>query len=157
LKAWTLALAALLACGGDESAPTPAEPPASAADERAGPAGAQWELVEAMRETAARLPHPSDGGGRAWLVPDPDATVAVDLPGRFEIIYEVGPLGIATGGSVFLQVSPITSRRQARSPRANQRQARSPRANQRRVRSPRASQRRARSNWRQQHSTSSCS
>ncbi len=107
LKAWTLVLAALLACGGDESAPTPAEPPASAADERAGPAGAQWELVEAMRETAARLPHPSDGGGRAWLVPDPDATVAVDLPGRFEIIYEVGPLGIATGGSVFLQVSPF--------------------------------------------------
>ena len=107
LKAWTLALAALLACGGDESAPTPAEPPASAADERAGPAGAQWELVEAMREAAARLPHPSDGGGRAWLVPDPDATVAVDLPGRFEIIYEVGPLGIATGGSVFLQVSPF--------------------------------------------------
>ena len=107
LKVWTLALAALVACGGDESAPTPAEPPASAADERAGPAGAQWELVEAMREAAARLPHPSDGGGRAWLVPDPDATVAVDLPGRFEIIYEVGPLGIATGGSVFLQVSPF--------------------------------------------------
>ena len=107
LKAWTLALAALVACGGDESAPIPAEPPASAADERAGPAGAQWELVEAMREAGARLPHPSDGGGRAWLVPDPDATVAVDLPGRFEIIYEVGPLGIATGGSVFLQVSPF--------------------------------------------------
>jgi hypothetical protein len=27
--------------------------------------------------------------------------------GRFEIIYEVGPLGIATGGVIFLQISPF--------------------------------------------------
>jgi hypothetical protein len=27
--------------------------------------------------------------------------------GRFEIVYEVGPLGIATGGVIFLQVSPF--------------------------------------------------
>ncbi|MBW2667840.1 MAG: hypothetical protein JRE13_16255, partial [Deltaproteobacteria bacterium] len=110
-KPWALALATLVACGGEESAPTPSEPPANEAyqsaqnDEQAGPAGAQWELVEAMREAAARVPHPSDGGGRAWLEPDPDATVAVGLPGRFEIIYQVGPLGVATGGSVFLQIS----------------------------------------------------
>ena len=109
LKAWALALAALVACGGEESAPTPSEPTtlASAANDRPGSTGAQWDLVEVMREAAARLPHPADGGGRAWLEPDPDATVAVGLPGRFEIIYEVGPLGIATGGSVFLQVSPF--------------------------------------------------
>jgi len=108
-----LALATLLACGGDESADVRSETPARAADERASddgrgdPPGAQRELVEALREAAARVPHPSDGGGRAWLEPGADAVVAVGRPGRFEIVYEVGPLGIATGGTVFLQVSPF--------------------------------------------------
>jgi hypothetical protein len=109
-KAWVLACAALFACGGEEPPSAPSENAVdspSLSDERRGPAGAQWDLVDAMREAAARVPHPSDGGGRAWLVPDPDEVIAVDRPGRFEIVYEVGPLGIATGGSVFLQISPF--------------------------------------------------
>ncbi len=54
---------------------------------------------------------PSDGGGKAWLVePEPSngaATVTVGSRHRFEIVYEVGPLGIADGGAVYLQTSPF--------------------------------------------------
>jgi len=70
-----------------------------------------------LREDAGRVPHPADGGGRAWLS-DPGADLAADpgaepeavtagQSGQFTIAYEVGPLGIATGGAIFLQVSPF--------------------------------------------------
>ncbi|TFH22161.1 MAG: DUF3604 domain-containing protein, partial [Myxococcales bacterium] len=57
--------------------------------------------------------HASDGGGRAWLehpARKPDGSnpeIAVGSRARFEVIYEAGPLGVAEGGVVFLQVSPF--------------------------------------------------
>jgi hypothetical protein len=58
---------------------------------------------------ARRERHPADGGGRARLVRDPDQAPFTTRASadRFRIVYEVGPLGIATGGSVQLQVSPF--------------------------------------------------
>ena len=35
------------------------------------------------------------------------ATPRVSTPARFTLIYEAGPYGVASGGSVFLQVSPF--------------------------------------------------
>ncbi len=99
-----------LACG------TGAEPPATD-PERPGSPSARWDLLDMLREDAGRVPHPADGGGRAWLS-DPGADLAADpgaepeavtagQSGQFTIAYEVGPLGIATGGAIFLQVSPF--------------------------------------------------
>ena len=52
---------------------------------------------------------PPTAGGRAWLVRDPDqpADSRVATPDRFRIVYEAGPLGIASGGALYLQVSPF--------------------------------------------------
>ena len=52
--------------------------------------------------------HPADGGGRAWLAPASSTPVAtVVTPGHWTIVYEAGPLGVAAGGMIFLQVSPF--------------------------------------------------
>ncbi len=61
--------------------------------------------------------HPADGGGRAWLeAPRADGAprpgeepirLAAGSSARFELIYEAGPLGVAEGGVVFLQISPF--------------------------------------------------
>ncbi len=62
-----------------------------------------------LRADLERQQSPSDGGGRAWLEQaegDPAFAVA-QRPGRFRLVYEVGPEGIATGGVVYLQVSPF--------------------------------------------------
>jgi hypothetical protein len=103
-------LALLLAWStGCGDAPVALESAHEAAPEREGPPGANWDLVEMLRESEAFAYHPSDGGGRAWLVRDegqkPHAVSAT--PDRFKIIYEVGPLGIATGGAIHFQVSPF--------------------------------------------------
>jgi hypothetical protein len=73
------------------------------------PPGAIPEIVEDLRESLATTPHPSDGGGRAWLeqMPgDPEFAIA-GAPGRFTLIYEVGPEGIAVDGMIYFQVSPF--------------------------------------------------
>ncbi|MCH7643677.1 MAG: CehA/McbA family metallohydrolase [Myxococcales bacterium] len=73
------------------------------------PPGAIPEIVEGLRASLAATPHPSDGGGRAWLeqLPgDPEFAIA-GAPGRFRLIYEVGPEGIAVGGMIYFQVSPF--------------------------------------------------
>ncbi len=115
-------LVALLACGDpapapDEAEAGTAEPEAGTATEAAEPAGAEpepegpphalWDVVNALRASREFRIDPSDGGGRAWLVAaDPEKPQA-SMPGRFEIGFEVGPHGIAEGGSIFLQVSPF--------------------------------------------------
>jgi hypothetical protein len=101
IRAGLLVAALLLACSG--------EPEPVAADSAPGtPSGAMPELVAALRESAEAVRHPSDGGGRAWLDPaESDAHAVISTPGRFTIVYEVGPLGIATGGTLFFQVSPF--------------------------------------------------
>jgi hypothetical protein len=54
-----------------------------------------------LDEAAPR--HPSDGGGRAWIDEGPSHVVA-GTAGRWSIVYETGPLGIAEGGAVVFQV-----------------------------------------------------
>jgi hypothetical protein len=113
---WMIALIAACsgACRVETREPRTAEgvPPAEPANPNGAetyPPGAIPELVESLRESLATTPHPSDGGGRAWLeqMPgDPEFAIA-GAPGRFTLIYEVGPEGIAVGGMIYFQVSPF--------------------------------------------------
>ena len=62
-----------------------------------------------LQDDLAAKRSPSDGGGRAWLEPGEDGPTQVTAgsSARFRLVYEVGPLGIAKGGAIFLQVSPF--------------------------------------------------
>lgn len=52
--------------------------------------------------------HAADGGGKAWLKdPEEGKTAVASRAGRWTIVYEAGPLGVAEGGMIFLQVSPF--------------------------------------------------
>jgi hypothetical protein len=95
-------------CGGrsDEASPTaPAEPvelepgPARPAD----PPTARRELLEGLRQARDLARHPHDAAGRAWLEPE-TAPVAAGQRGRWSILFEAGPAGIALGGCVRLTV-----------------------------------------------------
>jgi hypothetical protein len=68
---------------------------------------ARFEVVEMLREARDLTYHASDGGGRAWLESAEPARPQAGSSGRFTIVYEVGPLGIAKGGMIYLQVSPF--------------------------------------------------
>ncbi len=112
-RALMVALAlALLAC---TRASEPERPEASEAGEAPDPGtpqlppGAQLEMVEMLKADLDTPRHPSDGGGRAWLESPPDDPVraTVGTGGRFPLVFEVGPHGIAEGGMIFLQVSPF--------------------------------------------------
>ncbi|TMA35869.1 MAG: DUF3604 domain-containing protein [Deltaproteobacteria bacterium] len=109
LAAAFVAAAGLPGCDRAEPAASEAPPSAPPPPVRPGPPTARWDVLDLMREAAPAPHHPADGGGRAWLVRDPDqpAYTTRATPDRFRIVYEVGPLGIATGGSVQLQVSPF--------------------------------------------------
>lgn len=107
-----LALCCVLGCSNETAPPPTAGPPSGEATPlvREGPPGARWDVVEVLREgvdARARF-HPSDGGGTARLERDEQTPpyARVGTPERFRLIYEAGPLGIATGGAVLLQVSP---------------------------------------------------
>ena len=102
---WRGALcAALLAACGD-AAEVPA--PETTRPARPGPATAQWEVVDLLREAARSEAHPADGGGRAWLDPETPKVVTRASRERFRIHFEVGPEGIAPGGAFYLQISPF--------------------------------------------------
>jgi len=113
----TATLAALLAfaelaCG--EPAPEAAQPqspgtPTAAQAPPGTPPNARLDVVKMLREDLAAKRSPSDGGGRAWLEPRPEgpAQVQAGSSSRFKLVYEVGPLGIATHGAIYLQVSPF--------------------------------------------------
>ncbi len=62
-----------------------------------------------MKQDLAAARHPADGGGRAWLeVPAGETAHAVaGRAGSWTIVYEAGPLGVAVGGAVYLQVPPF--------------------------------------------------
>jgi len=116
-----LAAAGLAACGAGEEVEAPVAPPPAAPEpapdfERG--AFARREMVEALRSDAGQTHHPSDGGGRAWLESG-DAVRASEL-GRWTILYEAGPHGVAVGGRILVQVSPFWhwSTPQTREPRA---------------------------------------
>jgi hypothetical protein len=89
-------------CGEEAPRPRPARAPASDSSPNARP-----EIVETLRADRAAVRHPSDGGGRARFAWDgePPPLGAGELA-RFPLVYEAGPLGIAEGGWLFLQVPP---------------------------------------------------
>jgi hypothetical protein len=62
-----------------------------------------------LRESVSATRHPSDGGGRAWLeqAPGDPAFAIARTPGRFTLVFEVGPEGISTNGMIQLLVSPF--------------------------------------------------
>jgi hypothetical protein len=72
------------------------------------PPGAQRAILEEMLRDREAQRHSSDGGGRAWLEPVGGGDPAVaSTPGRWTIVFEAGPEGIAEGGAVRLIVSPF--------------------------------------------------
>src|SRR5262249_40644220 len=111
-RALAVGLCALLcACGGEEK-PAPAADPAASAQPAAQhpdrPPRARWDMVDSIRESLAAHNGPADGGGRAWLVRDGQPPYTLNAtPDRFTLVYEAGPLGVAKGGTVFLQISPF--------------------------------------------------
>jgi Protein of unknown function (DUF3604) len=106
-----LALAAALpACSRHSEAPAaPASTAAEAPQHPDGPPHARWDVVDMLRTAETQRYAPSDGGGRAWLerAPGQRPYALSATPDRFTIVYEVGPAGIASGGSIFFQVSPF--------------------------------------------------
>ncbi len=64
------------------------------------------QVVEELRADLLRPRSPSDGGGVASVEALRGPAVA-GRPGSWRIVYTAGPLGVATGGSVHLQVSPF--------------------------------------------------
>ncbi|HVR28225.1 MAG TPA: CehA/McbA family metallohydrolase [Thermoanaerobaculia bacterium] len=60
-----------------------------------------------LREDLGAARHESDGGGRAWLESQEPAVVRAGGRGRWTVVYETGPLGIAHGGMILFQVSPF--------------------------------------------------
>ncbi|MCE9595286.1 MAG: CehA/McbA family metallohydrolase [Planctomycetes bacterium] len=94
----------LVACSKDE-APHPSEPaPVAPPAHPEWPDTARPEMHAAMVASTKNVFHPSDGGGRAWLEDPKPAHSRSDYSAT--IVYEVGPLGVAKGGVIFLQVSP---------------------------------------------------
>ncbi len=74
--------------------------------ERSEAPNARHEVVEMHRADLVAARHPADGGGRAFLE-SVEGKVAAGGRARFTLVYEAGPLGIAEGGHVFVQVSPF--------------------------------------------------
>ena len=105
LRAVLLATVISSGCRSGSDAPQAALPSPTPA----GPATARWQIVDLLREDLAARRDPSDGGGRAWIETSPGTPTAATAhtPGRWDIMYEAGPLGVAKGGMLFLQVSPF--------------------------------------------------
>jgi hypothetical protein len=97
LGVWLAAL--LLACAREEAEP-------AAPSQRPGAPNAIYELAEELALDRVRPRHASDGAGRAWLEQGPAGGARVGTPGRFVLVYEAGPLGIAVSGTLRFQVPP---------------------------------------------------
>lgn len=89
-----LLLAACVGCSAEPEVPEAPPRP-----------GSQPGVAASLRKDLAAERSPSDGGGRVVL--DPPGTVRIGEMHRFRFEYEAGPLGIAEGGALFLQVSPF--------------------------------------------------
>ena len=119
-----IALLALLlattgvACGPrDSAAPAPSEPrtaapaappavipaPPPPTPRDGPPPTAKLAIDREMHADLEKPRSPSDGGGRAWFDPGPRARVVAQSAQRLVIVYEVGPQGIAPGGSILLE------------------------------------------------------
>lgn len=66
----------------------------------------RFDIVEGLRADLLRPRAESDGGGTASVEELGGAAVA-GRPGSWRIVYRAGPLGVAVGGAVHLQVSPF--------------------------------------------------
>ncbi len=69
------------------------------------PPTARLEMVEGLMADLDAERAPSDGGGTAWV--EGDVTASVGVAGQWQVVYEAGPLGIATGGAIVFQTSPF--------------------------------------------------
>jgi hypothetical protein len=89
--------------------PATANDPAPASQESPASSTARRDVYDEFKRGIASRKDPSDGGGRAWLeLPDNDnGSVVAGTRGHWTIEYEAGPLGVAAGGAVYLQVSPF--------------------------------------------------
>lgn len=68
----------------------------------------RYDMVASLKDDLAAPRHPADGGGRAWLeIAESTVPATVSTAGRWVLSYEAGPLGVAEGGMIFLQVSPF--------------------------------------------------
>jgi len=88
-------------------APGPDGPPAPEGQAIAGgPPTAHYDIVEELRAARDAVRHASDGGGRARLelAAGESATATARRGGRWTMLYEAGPLGVAQGGFVRLTV-----------------------------------------------------
>lgn len=88
----------LIGCENDQTTP-PSEPGSLSPSARTDTVALLLDDLHAPR-------HPSDGGGRAWLAGE-IGHIAAGGSGRYRIVYEAGPEGIAVGGSIYLLPSPF--------------------------------------------------
>lgn len=99
-------LLAVLACACGQPTQEANAGPGATTD----PPGARRATLDELLRDRAAPRHPADGGGRAWLE-SPAGEKAVNAQasarGRWTLIYEAGPEGIAEGGAVRLIVSPF--------------------------------------------------
>ncbi len=105
-----LALAVVLANACARAPESPAEPstPTPIPDDP-NPPHALWSKVEEFRADLAAVRSGSDGGGRAWIewgTEDP-ARVVVGQRRSFDLVFEVGPDGIANGGQIHFMPEPF--------------------------------------------------
>jgi hypothetical protein len=98
-------LVALLLSGCGKSADAPGQDPAQAEDQGPYPPTAQPELHAELCADVAAVRHPSDGGGRAWMEGERSAPSASRA--SWTVVFEVGDLGIAEGGTIHFKVSPF--------------------------------------------------
>ena len=112
MKPVLLSVFLLAACGSESPPATPTGQPAppggllDVASRNPDPPTAVRATHEEMLADRAAPRHPSDGGGRAWLIDGP-RSIAANGRGRWTFGFEVGPLGIAAGGMIGFQTSPF--------------------------------------------------
>ncbi len=64
------------------------------------------DITDELRADLLRPRAPADGGGGA-IVEALSGPAIAGRPGSWRIVYRAGPLGVAAGGAVYLQVSPF--------------------------------------------------
>ena len=105
----SLASAIAIACGSadrERPADATADPASKAPASRLG---SQPQVSEIIRRDRDALRTPADGQGRGFLVREAGEPEEIRIGEfhRFRLEYDAGPLGIAVGGSIHLQVSPF--------------------------------------------------
>lgn len=97
--------------GEGESQHSPGRTTVSVEDTSPASRWSHPEIKEQMLADLETVRSPSDGGGRAWIEgyeqPGRRPRVQASTRARFDLVYEAGPLGVARGGTIFLQVSPF--------------------------------------------------